>query len=85
MAENLGAKEIPIRAGFHKLFERDWISGSCESEILAQHRADLIFLAGDAVTEQMTDHRAKEKPPQVERVIEAEQAEGFNGEAAACE
>src|SRR5439155_10472419 len=82
LAENFGAKEIPIRAGFHELLERDWISGGCESEILAQHRADLIFLAGDAVTEQMTDHGAKEKPPQIERAIKAMQAKGFDDEAA---
>src|SRR5256886_6756129 len=70
LAEDFGAEKIPIRAGFHELLERHWISGGCESEILAQHRADLIFLAGDAVTEQMTDHGAKEKPPQIERAIE---------------
>ena len=85
LAENFGAEKIALRAGFHEFFEGDWISGSCECKVFAQHRADLIFLARDAVLNQITDYRPKEKPPQIECAIEAMQAEGFDGEPAVAQ
>src|SRR5712692_4944146 len=81
LAQNLGAEEIAVGAGLRELIERNWISKGCKRKILAQHRADLIFVAGDAVAEQIADHRAEEKPPQVECAIESFNPEGFNSEA----
>ena len=71
LAQNIGAEKIPILAGFGELIECDRISGGRVSEILAKHRADLTFTAGDALAKQVTDHRAKEKPPQIKRAIES--------------
>ena len=82
LAQNIGTEKIPIRAGFGELIQCNWMSRGRVSEILAKHRADFIFVAGDTVPEQIADYRAKEKPPQIERAIEAIQMEGFDGEAA---
>jgi len=41
----------------------------------------LIFIVSDAVLEQIANHRAEEKPPQVERAIEALKSKRFDEKA----
>src|SRR5713226_2132568 len=45
----------------------------------------MSFVAGDAVPEQIADHRAKEKPPEIKRAIESIQPKRFDGEASLAE
>ena len=85
LAKNVGAEKITLGAGFRELIECDWISRSRARKILAQHRADLILVAGDAVLDQVTDDRAKEEPPEIESTVEAVQPEGFDREASLAE
>ena len=47
LAQDFGAEEIAIGAGFQELRKCDWWPGGCVGEIFAEHRADLFFLAGD--------------------------------------
>src|SRR5260370_42033416 len=80
LPENLGPEKIPLRASLHELLGRNRTFGICAREILAQHRTDLIFMAGDTVPEEIANHRAEEKPPQIERAVEALEGEAFEGE-----
>ncbi len=50
---------------------------SCIWRRIAQHGADLIFLAGDGFAEEMANHRAEEEPPEFESAIEAVEAKRF--------
>jgi hypothetical protein len=63
LAQDFGAEEISFRARLHELLEGNRISGIGVGKIFAQHRADLIFVPGNAVPKQIADYRAKEEPP----------------------
>ena len=82
LAKNFGAEKIAVGAGFCELVEGDRISRGCAGEIFAQHRADLIFVASDTALDQVSDHRAKEKPPPFESAIKTAKSKWFEGEAA---
>ena len=49
-------------------------------KIFAQHRADLIFLGGDSLAKEMTNHRAEEEPPEFKSAIEPIEAKRFESE-----
>src|SRR5260370_21483246 len=82
---NLGPEKIPLRASLHELLEGNRTFGMCAREILEQNRTDLIFVAGEAVPEQIANHRAEEKPPQIERAVESLDPKRFDDEAALAE
>src|SRR6267142_1182042 len=80
LAQDFCAQEIALGAGLDEGIERDGSAGCCVSEIFAQHWADLSFLAGDSLAEEMTNHRAEEEPPEFESAVEAIEGKWFESE-----
>src|SRR5260370_40064622 len=63
LAKNFGAEKIAIGAGFHEVFECYWSFGIRVREVFAQDGADFVFMASDALANQIANHPAEEKPP----------------------
>jgi len=81
LPEQIGAHQVAFRARSHKRFQCDRGFRRCSCKILSQHRAQRVFLALRAVTNQIADHRSKEEPPQLQRAIESLQLHRLDMEA----
>src|ERR1700682_5714721 len=64
LAQNFCAQEIALGAGFDEGIEGDGAPSCCLREVFAEHRADLIFHAGDSFAEKVANHGAEEEPPE---------------------